>query len=47
VSLPVGQVNAGMPLSSPKAELSGGLSPVLVELSDLLQPESFLAELDS
>jgi len=44
VSLPTGPLPASMPLNSPKMESDGGLSPVLLELADLLPPELYFPD---
>ena len=44
VSLPVQQPEGGLPLRSPKSDYSGGFSPLLVELSDVLPVDLFFPE---
>jgi len=44
VSLPTEPLPASMTLNTPKIELDGGLSPVLLELADLLPPELYFPE---
>lgn len=44
VFLPVKRPEGNLPLRSPRADYSGGFSPLLVELSDVLPVELFLPE---
>lgn len=46
ISLPTGPLPTGVPLSSPRMETDGGISPLLTELSDLLPADMFRPDFD-